>query len=496
VAWAPDEIQQRRSMLVHHALIITEEGARGVASKEEVVDIVEHHFGLLRYEFNVICTNLEPFIIIFSDRAARDLVFARGKVVDGSAELRFHLWDPDRFGELVLLPFHVKLSLEGIPHHAWLQGIAERAVGEQVVIHHVDQTSHRKIDLRFFICWAFCQNTTRIPQVVYLTLSDIFGDPSLDAHLHFSHPRTVNQGHVFKILVHIDTVEDLLFYHHSPDQLRAEGRVQHREFHGLSGSPDGDLQEVVEPPIQHFCRPDQKFRRCPCKDDDEDRSCDRNRIRGHDFLGSVSRWFDNRRSASPSQNYRGWDNRRYRNVPSRRRSTSMSSRSPLPHRTSPPLEERRALFQLWKEKAVSGMATNVCSEGDGGSWLSSDRPSEAIAIVPTDGLFGKCQKEKQSVGQDSQLGMGSEAILIHSNGPRSDQMKHPHQSIMGTTTNSDESFQPTDAIVIRPEPTHLSFFSMSKQRKNAVPETPAQGSQQIIMTEISEGHEPPSLSSP
>jgi hypothetical protein len=66
-AWAPDEIQERRTMLTHHAVVVTEEGPRGVASKEEVVDIIEHHFGLLRYEFNVIRTNPEPFIIPFSD---------------------------------------------------------------------------------------------------------------------------------------------------------------------------------------------------------------------------------------------------------------------------------------------------------------------------------------------------------------------------------------------------------------------------------------------
>jgi hypothetical protein len=50
-----------------------------------VVDIIEHHFGLLRYEFNVIRANPKPFIILFSDSAARDLVFARGCVVDGPA---------------------------------------------------------------------------------------------------------------------------------------------------------------------------------------------------------------------------------------------------------------------------------------------------------------------------------------------------------------------------------------------------------------------------
>jgi hypothetical protein len=124
-------------------------------------------------------------------------VFARGRVSDGPVNHRFHSWDIDHFGERVLIPFHVKLSIEGIPHHAWYQEIAEKIVGDEAVIHHVDQASCRRTDLRFFVCWAFCQNPSRLPQVVYLTLSDRFGDPVLDAQLHFSRPRTMKRGQVF-----------------------------------------------------------------------------------------------------------------------------------------------------------------------------------------------------------------------------------------------------------------------------------------------------------
>jgi hypothetical protein len=75
--------KQRRSMLGHHALLVPEEGPRGVTSKEEVADFIEHHFGLLRNEFQVIRSSLVPFLLIFSERAARDVGFARGRVMDG-----------------------------------------------------------------------------------------------------------------------------------------------------------------------------------------------------------------------------------------------------------------------------------------------------------------------------------------------------------------------------------------------------------------------------
>jgi hypothetical protein len=118
LAWASDEVQQRRELLTHHALLVTEEGPLGVASREEVAEIIGHHFDLLRYEYHVFQNNPEPFIILFSDRATRDVVFARGKVSDGPVELRFHAWDVDRFGERSVLPFNVKLSIEGLRHHA------------------------------------------------------------------------------------------------------------------------------------------------------------------------------------------------------------------------------------------------------------------------------------------------------------------------------------------------------------------------------------------
>jgi hypothetical protein len=119
----------------------------------------------------------------------------------------------------VLLPFHVKLRLEGLPHHAWYQEIAEKVVGEEAVINHVDQASRRRTDLRYYVCLTFCSNPSRLPQVVYVTLSGWFGNPALDAQLHFSRPRTMKHGQVFRILVHVDSVEDLMFYHHPPEQL-------------------------------------------------------------------------------------------------------------------------------------------------------------------------------------------------------------------------------------------------------------------------------------
>jgi hypothetical protein len=60
---------------------------------------------------------------------------------------------------------------------------------------------------------------------VYLTLSDRHENLRLDAQMHFSGHHNVKQGHTFRVLLHIDSIEDLMFYHHSSEQLALEGRV-------------------------------------------------------------------------------------------------------------------------------------------------------------------------------------------------------------------------------------------------------------------------------
>jgi hypothetical protein len=254
---------------------ITEEGPLGVASREEISEIVCHHFGLLRYELRILRSNPEPFIIIFTDRAARDTVFARGRVSDGPVDLRFHSWswEIDRFGERDFIPYHVKISLEGIPHHAWYQDVAGKILGDAVVIHHVDQATRRREDLRFYVCWAFSHNPSRIPQLVFLTLSDAPGDPRVDAQLSFTRPRNVKRGQVFKVLIHVDSAEDLTSYHQPPEQLAAEGKVQFRELRWTPGRPDGELdEEDVSHPVTRYCRAEEGPRYRPRDDDEEDRS--------------------------------------------------------------------------------------------------------------------------------------------------------------------------------------------------------------------------------
>jgi hypothetical protein len=111
-----EEMVQHRHFLDSHAVVITEEGPHNVYSREEVKDLIQHHLKIHKHEFSIYRSRLKPFIAIFHGTHARDVVFATGKVLDGPIELGFHAWDLDRFGDREIIPYQVRISLEGLPN--------------------------------------------------------------------------------------------------------------------------------------------------------------------------------------------------------------------------------------------------------------------------------------------------------------------------------------------------------------------------------------------
>jgi hypothetical protein len=100
-----EEMEQRRQLLTDHAIVISDEGPLGVRSREEVKDIILHHFGIRKHDFFVYCSSPEPFVAFFHETNARDEVLTAARVVDGPIELGFCAWDLDYFGERDIIPF-------------------------------------------------------------------------------------------------------------------------------------------------------------------------------------------------------------------------------------------------------------------------------------------------------------------------------------------------------------------------------------------------------
>jgi hypothetical protein len=89
--WCPPlEIWKRKEMLMNHALVVKEEGSLGLRSVEELKGVIFHHFGFRKHEVCSYHSFPDPFILIISDRHARDVVFVAVRAVEGPVQLRFN----------------------------------------------------------------------------------------------------------------------------------------------------------------------------------------------------------------------------------------------------------------------------------------------------------------------------------------------------------------------------------------------------------------------
>jgi hypothetical protein len=132
MASSTEEMDDRRYLLTNYALIVKEEGSLGLRSSEELKDLILHHFGIRKHEIYAYRSSPDPFIAIFSERRGRDLVFAAGRIIDGPVELRFRAWDLDEFGDRAIVPYHVKLSIEGIPNMLGLSTLQTKSLVMQL----------------------------------------------------------------------------------------------------------------------------------------------------------------------------------------------------------------------------------------------------------------------------------------------------------------------------------------------------------------------------
>jgi hypothetical protein len=68
-------------------------------------------------------------------------------------------------------------------------------------------------------------------------------DPWKHDLVHFSRRRGVKHAHAFWVLIHIDAIEDMMFYHHPQEELIADGKVLWKLFAWRLGHADGELDE-------------------------------------------------------------------------------------------------------------------------------------------------------------------------------------------------------------------------------------------------------------
>jgi hypothetical protein len=92
VASTTEEIEQKRRLLANHAVLITDEGPMRIKSREEVKDVISHHFGIRKHVFYVYRHSPDLVVAVFVESHDRGIIFVAARVVEGPIELGFHAW--------------------------------------------------------------------------------------------------------------------------------------------------------------------------------------------------------------------------------------------------------------------------------------------------------------------------------------------------------------------------------------------------------------------
>jgi hypothetical protein len=214
----------------------------------------------------------------------------------------------------------------------------------------------KKYDQRTYQCWAYCKDPSHIPQMVFLTLFHNEVKAYEDPQVRFVRPRGSKDVHVFKILIHLDVIEDLLFYHYPRDVLLADGKVSWRDFAWQYGRPNGDIEDEALIPPTRSCGQMATRRWHPRGDDDGDREQEQSRSQG--FMCKVSSWLDGRgrNNSRATKGYHG--SGQYRGDSSRNRSSSCRDLS-LPPRVKSSLLLNRELLGNGGRKRVRKLIRRI-----------------------------------------------------------------------------------------------------------------------------------------
>jgi hypothetical protein len=246
-------------------------------------------------------------------------------------------------------------------------------------------------------------------------------------------------AHVFRILIHIDVVEDLLFYHHPREELVQDGKVPWQEFMWQLGQANGDLEEEDLHPPTKVCGPDLGSLRRHLRDDD-DPDCDHKKPRPRGFISRMTGCIEGRgrcRDRAPPPTWRsggGWEGgESFRG----RVRGSMQDESPQGMGTFSH-EEKRTLEKLWNEEKLEQQPRN--SE-------VQFRHSDAIVIEPHE---EKVFHQSLNVQVQQPRVQASDVIVIH---PQHEWTQTEH-SLAGQSNAeriSSDANGTSDIIVIYPQ---------------------------------------------
>ncbi|XP_066347861.1 uncharacterized protein [Miscanthus floridulus] len=177
VAFSVDSMDQELDRLSMHGMVPWLGGNRPRVEPEVIRRAICNQFPVRPDDVTMVRHAPEDFFVDFKHRHHRDEAVAQGSFPYRNLDIHTRPWQLN-------------------------ESIAKRAVARACDIDYIEKASLDRADTRALCVWAWTHNPSDIPKVTWLTLS------CRKAELHTSQSARGRRGLTFRVLVHLDLVED------------------------------------------------------------------------------------------------------------------------------------------------------------------------------------------------------------------------------------------------------------------------------------------------
>ncbi|KAM0844717.1 hypothetical protein ACQ4PT_056849 [Festuca glaucescens] len=213
-----------------HAVILLLHGPRFELSVQQVTEAISAQFELPENEFEVSkFTNGGDFLAYFTDPNFRNLAIRQELLLAGRATLRFRPWSRLVGGEAIMMRYHVRVCIEGIPKHGWQPANASTLFNNSSFIDSIDEAppgSDKESACYRLWLWSADPNSIGLAGELTLEERPRSASPGLNfSELGVSQSRPRREGPVngfkYPVIIHIDRVIDYGEHGHGGGGIRA-----------------------------------------------------------------------------------------------------------------------------------------------------------------------------------------------------------------------------------------------------------------------------------
>ncbi|XP_052168287.1 uncharacterized protein LOC127784913 isoform X2 [Oryza glaberrima] len=159
----------------------------------------------------------EDFFLTFTNHGDREAVLQQPRLVTRSGrEYFFRPWDDRRGAEVANVRFRVRICIEGIPMHGRSVEAVTKLIDPKSSVHYVEEYSRRRNYNKTFDAWVWTLDPSSIPKAESLTIlrpdaeSPPVDTPFPDLEPQQPVPREDKKGLTYPIIIHVDSVQDLV----------------------------------------------------------------------------------------------------------------------------------------------------------------------------------------------------------------------------------------------------------------------------------------------